>query len=452
MSRSLVLFWVGGGLAFLGLGIVPAAEPETKDAVVVEVESASETPDEETLKLIKEFEKEQAEASKSLQKQAASAPYQPDKTIALKSGEGQILGFCVLPNGELAAISGAGERYGQSLGEAVINLFGGAAKAATNRVQWLDASGAVLRSADLKFKPKAINAAADGSVVVVGEGKILRFDGEGKQTAEVESPHMQVAISDREKFAQEMMERHAEEVASSQEQVEQLIAAVKEIEAKPEDERSKQEQRQLKQTKQIVGIYEQTLKAKQAQTRDQVVEQALARMKELHRVAVSDKYVYVVANEATGYGFCVWRMTPDFNEPRKIASKLSGCCGQMDIQIAGDGVAIAENSRHRVLMIDAEGKTVTSFGKSNRADITKGFGGCCNPMNTCLDSAGCLLTSESNGLVKKYSLEGEFISIAGVAKVTEGCKNSSIGISPKGDRLYYFDVEKGCILVLAKGA
>ena len=84
------------------------------------------------------------------------------------------------------------------------------------------------------------------------------------------------------------------------------------------------------------------------------------------------------------------------------------------------------------------------------ADITKGFGGCCNPMNTCLDGDGCLLTSESNGLVKRYSLDGEFKEVVGVADVQAGCKNSSIGMSADGGHLYYLDVHKGTVVVLEK--
>jgi len=303
---------------------------------------------------------------------------------------------------------------------------------------------------ELDFKPKAVNAAPDSSVYVVGEGKIAHFDAGGKKLAVQESPHMANAIANKEKFATEMMERHDEEVASSQEQVDQLAEALKEIEAKPAKERSASEKQQYAQTKSVLAAYQQMLQAKKKLTREQVVERALERAKELHRVAVGAKHIFVVTNEPTGYGFSVWRMTHDFTDPKKIVSNLSGCCGQMDIQVAGEGLAIAENSRHRVLLVDSDGKTTHEFGKSDRTDVTKGFGGCCNPMNTCLDPEGCLLTSESNGLVKRYKLNGDFQAILGVAKVTAGCKNSSIGISPKGDRLYYFDVQKGQILVLAK--
>ena len=459
MSRSLLFLCavgVGGVLAPFAI----ADEPKSVLAAVVvpavvgevEVDVADGTPDENTAKLIQQIEKERQEAAKSLQKVRETAPFQQDKAINVAGSGSKILGFCVLKNGTLAVISGAGESYGSSLSEVTLGLFGGKsnAKNTPSRVQWLDADGKVLQSADLDFKPKAVNSAPDGTIYVVGEGIIARFDAAGKKLAQATSPHIAEFNANREKFTDEVMERHEENVAATKEQVDQLAAALKELEGKPADQLSKQEKASLAQTKAIVGMYQKSYEATKALTREQVVEQALTKLKELHRVAVSDKDLFVVTNEATGYGYCVWRLTHDLKEPKKVVSKLSGCCGQMDVQIAGEGLAIAENSRHRVLLVDRDGKTIRSFGETSRTDVTKGFGGCCNPMNTCLDAAGGLLTSESNGLVKRYNLAGEFQAIMGVAKVTEGCKNSSIGISPKGDRLYYFDVEHGQILVLNK--
>jgi hypothetical protein len=122
----------------------------------------------------------------------------------------------------------------------------------------------------------------------------------------------------------------------------------------------------------------------------------------------------------------------------------------MDVQALGDRLVVAENSRHRVLLLDQEGKTIKQFGESSRTDVSKGFGGCCNPMNTCAGADGCLLTSESNGIVKRYSQAGDFQEVLGVADVTAGCKNSAIGMARDGSRLYYFDVNEGRILVLRR--
>ena len=71
-------------------------------------------------------------------------------------------------------------------------------------------------------------------------------------------------------------------------------------------------------------------------------------------------------------------------------------------------------------------------------------------MNTCFTSDGDVLTSESNGVVKRFKTDGQFVEVAGVANIEEGCKNSSIGISSDGSRLYYFDVQQGRLLVLKR--
>ena len=52
--------------------------------------------------------------------------------------------------------------------------------------------------------------------------------------------------------------------------------------------------------------------------------------------------------------------------------------------------------------------------------------------------------------MKRYSLDGEFKEVVGVADVQAGCKNSSIGMSADGSHLYYLDVQKGTVVVLEK--
>lgn len=439
---------------------VPAAKVVVAEEAK-QVEGETATPvilanggdaNEATRKLLEQMQKEQLEAAKLLKKHRDDAPFKQKSTIRLPAGDGMILGFCVLPNGTIAAISGQSQTYGLSLNGVAQAIAGSKAKPAGKRVQWIDDSGKVLQSAELDFTPKAINSVPDGSVIVVGEGQIARFDEKGKKLSQIESPHITQAVSNLEKFEAEVMEKHEEEIAQYEDQLKQFTETVKEVETKPAAERSKSETAQLSQIKAIAKSYEVNIKTKKAMKKEVIVKQALTRLKELHRVAVSDKYVFVVSNETAGYGFCVWRMPHDFSEVKKVVSKLSGCCGQMDVQVMDGELAIAENSRHRVLLVDFDGKMNRSFGNTSRTDVTKGFGGCCNPMNTCCDAKGNLLTSESNGLVKLYKPSGEFQSVVGVAGVTEGCKNSSIGISPDGNSVYYFDVQKGEILVMKKGA
>jgi sugar lactone lactonase YvrE len=171
---------------------------------------------------------------------------------------------------------------------------------------------------------------------------------------------------------------------------------------------------------------------------------------QINAIAVSDKDVFIACPMSKGYGYAVWRTDRDFQNPQQVISGLSGCCGQMDIQAAKDQVFVAENSRHRVVRYDRDGKKLGSFGKTDREGVGEGFSGCCNPMNLCFAADGALLAAESNGVVKRFTPEGEFEGLIGTAQVQEGCKNSAIGISSDGERVYYIDIQGSNILVLAR--
>ena len=75
---------------------------------------------------------------------------------------------------------------------------------------------------------------------------------------------------------------------------------------------------------------------------------AIERVKQIHRIAVSDDAVFLVTNMESGYGFAVWRLSTDLADPTRVVEGLAGCCGQMDVQVGEGGLAIAENSRHQV--------------------------------------------------------------------------------------------------------
>lgn len=421
-------FAVSGIMAMAGLYSQVFAEEKTDD------------PAAEQKKLQEQYEKEQAEAKKKLEAVREKSPFQENAAITVPSEKGVILGFTVLSDGRLAALSGASDRYGRDLGKA----------AETGHFHLVDAKGQITASHELNFKPTSINTGPGDTLYIAGTGTIAVFDTSGKKLRDADAPHLKHAIADPEKFAEEMWELHQEEMKLQQEQLKTLNDVIQEMNKKKPEELSASDKEQLDGLKQTIKYYEEAAVTKAKLTKEDVTKAAIERLKKIHRVAVSKQDVFIVTNEANGHGFCVWRLTPELTDAKKIATGLSGCCGQMDIQTMDDEILIAENSRHRVQRIGRDGTKGTTFGKSSRTDESC-FGGCCNPMNTCLDlSTNTLLTSESNGLVKSYKPDGTFVSILGVAKVTEGCKNSAIGISPAGDRLYYLDVENGRILVLDK--
>jgi hypothetical protein len=211
-----------------------------------------------------------------------------------------------------------------------------------------------------------------------------------------------------------------------------------------------EEKLQLQQSQQQVKMIEVQAQAVQKKTVEQAVKELNAKLADIRTITVSDKDVFLATRMVKGYGFAVWRMTHDFKEPKQIISNLSGCCGQMDIQSKNGEVFVAENSRKRVCRYDREGKLLGSWGKDVRADPECGFGGCCNPMNLCFGKDGEVCVSESDGQVKRFAVDGKYLGLLGKADVQAGCKNSTVGISPDGSRVYYYDANKGQLVVLAQ--
>jgi hypothetical protein len=71
-------------------------------------------------------------------------------------------------------------------------------------------------------------------------------------------------------------------------------------------------------------------------------------------------------------------------------------------------------------------------------------------MNLCFGSGGEVLTAESEGFIKRFTKEGSFLGIVGQAKVSGGCKNVAIGVSPDGEKAYFFDLQGSRIVVLSR--
>lgn len=208
--------------------------------------------------------------------------------------------------------------------------------------------------------------------------------------------------------------------------------------------------RQLTQNEAQVKQYQQILEQQENRSVDDIIREIKTRLQKINSIAVSDDAVFITTGIAKGYGFAVWRTDLDLKDPKQIVSNLSGCCGQMDVQVIGGEVFIAENTRHRVGRYDRDGKPLSTFGTRERESAGACFGGCCNPMNVCLGPNGTVLTSESEGFVKSFLTDGTYVGLIGKAQVGGGCKNVSIASSPDGDRVYFYDLDKSRIVVMAR--
>jgi len=256
------------------------------------------------------------------------------------------------------------------------------------------------------------------------------------------------------KNAEEMRERAKEQLeaekAMADERVKTYEDQLKQLESKKEEDLNDNERRaklNFAANARAMKNYADQVKKR---TVEEAVKQVTDRALKTHSICASDNEVFVVTPAMAGYGYAVWRTDAKLGQAKEIIKSLSGCCGQMDVQCCKGELYVAENSRKRVVRYDREGKQVSTFGKADREGEGENFGSCCNPMNLCFTKTGELYVAESNGVVKHFTPEGKYVGIVGVAKVDAGCKNSAVGVTSDDNRLFYIDIYKSQIIVLAK--
>lgn len=353
---------------------------------------------------------------------------------------------------------------------AISRLLGGKKKAIPHfdsAVHVYDSDGNLAEKWPVGFSGQAINTAPDGTILVGGNGRVARFDVEGKKLLEMESPQMTYINNNPDEMrerAKEQLESdramYADRVKQFEDQLEELKKSKKESQNKKKPAKSK---KQVDDEEDDVGnqmneanlkSYIQTFKQQQERLEKKTVEQALqevmSRAKRINAIAGSQDEVFVTCPAMAGYGYGIWRTDQKFEQAKEIVKSLSGCCGQMDVQCHNNELYVCENSRHRVVRFDRDGNKVGQFGKRDREGEGENFGSCCNPMNLCFNKTGDLFVSESNGVVKHFTPDGKYKGVVGIARVTPGCKNSCVGVTADENRLFYIDIEKSQIIVLSK--
>jgi hypothetical protein len=349
----------------------------------------------------------------------------------------------VTANGQLVAIVGPPRNYGAAARSS---------RPPTGRIEIFDADGKSVRGWDLEFAPQSVAAGPDGEIYVGGNGKLARYNLQGEQQQLVDSPHLAIALKDEAGLKEAAEEQLKQQQAAYDEQIEQLTEQLKDLEERTEgdDQPSAAVKRSITRVKAQLKAYEQAKKQIGSQNVDDLIAQSTSRLRTITAMAVAEKDVFIATGVLKGYGFSVWRMGRDLTEPKQIVTGLSGCCGQMDIQCCGDKLYAAENSKHRVVCFDRDGKRLSNFGSSNRTGTGEGFGGCCNPMNLRFAADGSIYTAESEGLIKKFTPEGKFVELAGKATLTGGCKNVAVAASTDGGKLYFLDLPGSQIIMLER--
>lgn len=409
--------------------------------------------------------------SPALEKTPSTHKQKTVVTVASAKEGSKLEDFCVDSKGQILALLGPGSGDSDGSGSPLAGVFqlltGSAAKPSKfdTAVHVFDASGTLIEKWPVGFPGQAINTAPDGTILIGGDGHIARFDLHGTKLHDAESPQMTYISTHPEQMrerAQEQLESdramYADQIKEFEDQVKEVTEAKKkqqEGDAPKDDASSDEDAGQFAQNeaylKQILGIYKEQLKRLEQQTVEETVEQVTTRAKRINAICGSDADVFVTCPAMQGYGYGVWRTDKEFGQAKEIVKSLSGCCGQMDVQCANGELYVCENSKHRVAKFDREGKELAHFGKRARdEEDPESFGGCCNPMNLCFNKNGELYVSESNGVVKRFTPAGEFVGVAGVADVEPGCKNSCVAATADDKHLFYIDIQKSQIIVLAR--
>ena len=468
------------GYPVMSEGIEPAQAPfKISTGIAIAVEGAAENSE---------------PAQPQVRPAVASATHYENKRVVLRDTEkGRSLQtFCVGSDGRVFAIVAKG-------------FMDGAVQGDGGEIRVLSASGEDLATWKTEFTPQRMAAAPDGSIVVGGFGQLARFSPEGKSLAQVASPHLTAVLGDKAALRKAAEVQQAEALQQYQEQIDQFDEQIKILEeqikaeeaakkkepaqkneADEKEKKLKQQEeqpaagtssapptsagtffgvtlfggssaspttsQQLSQFRQMRKSYEQVLDRHNKTTLEDIENQIAARLQRIHGIAVGDDAVYIATAMSKGYGYAVWRTTADFGEAKQIISGLSGCCGQIDIQARGDDLFVAENSRHRVVRYNRDGKQLGAWGKRDRDGAAGGFGGCCNPMNLCFMPDGTVVTSESEGLMKCFSSDGKYSALLGNAKVGGGCKNVAVAVSPDATRAYFYDQQGSQIIVFEKSS
>ncbi len=324
--------------------------------------------------------------------------------------------------------------------------------------------GTFKRSIELGFIPQALNFAPDGTPFVAGSGEVARLNKDGETDLSVAAPNLLSEEEMKEKLeaaSKKMLERSLENYKKNvdrvREQVEKLkkqLTSDKEV-SEPDEREVARNEKRLEVLKKSLASQEQMFdRVRESMTRSYSSLASVSRMKRATGLAVTSKDVFVSLPSLNGSGYDIYRMAHDLTGAEVVKEKVSGCCGQLDIQCDGDNLVIAENCNFKVATYDREGKSIRSFGDRNRdtkdpeKELT-GWGSCCNPMNVrCMSNGEVLVAESSIGHMKRYSSNGEFLGLIGTAKIAGGCKHVAVARDDINDWYFMMNTTANNIAVL----
>ncbi|NOX53973.1 MAG: hypothetical protein GXP27_05940 [Planctomycetes bacterium] len=335
-------------------------------------------------------------------------------------------------------------------------------------IRVLSPSGRLIATWPLEMTPQAIGVAEDGTIYVGGRGRLAKLDSNGRVLRTVEAPHIaelepmpSAPDEDKDKTPKLTPEEKRARAARMRELSKELMKVQRALRAMSNKVREEQSRGRLtgelaRNYREVIDRYrkltEELSKLRPSPRRSAALRNFYAafRKRAVTGIAVTARDVFVACPSTKGYGYDVWRLDRDLNNPKRIITGLRGCCGQMDIQARDDELFVAENARMRVVRYDREGKLLHVWGKKDRTGVI-GFGSCCNPMNIRFGPGGYLYTSEASlGRIKRYTPDGQFVDVVAIADLVPGCKHVAIDVSPDGRRVYMLDITRRHVIVFER--
>ncbi len=342
--------------------------------------------------------------------------------------------------------------------------------------------GKLLETRSLTFAPEAIGLRpSDGAVFIAGHGNLVRMSADGTPQKEIEFPpppskaEQEAAVQKKLKRAEAQIKRTATIVAGIKKQLDALKkqlakqtigeAERKKVAAIPANKIFAYVERlAMSGSDMKVTFKKGTAPAVQARVLETYLKQLggadIEQMRQRIRaqaersigiarftgLAVGDKDLFAVCT-GSGYTYNVWRMTHDFQQPKRILTGLSGCCGQLDCQTLDGNLWLAVNTRHKVCCYDRDGNKLSEFGK-NDAKAADGFGGCCEPKNLRFAKDGQYIYCAQSGppvCVRRYTLDGKFLDVVCFPIYDTGCVRVSVDVD--GDTFFMMSPNENAVYV-----
>jgi hypothetical protein len=255
--------------------------------------------------------------ARKLEKARAADPawkpkYKEEKPIKVSVKSGSVNNFCLSRDGQLLVCVGLSEEKDKGVCE----------------LQVLSPSGKLVNKVPLPFNPQAICTDDQGFIYVGGGGKLCKLSPDQKILEEKPVPALQMPAEEQKKWKAQM---------------------------KDELQRLRKEYAEMNPPLPKADLERMLQEAQKSLEK---------RRGDVTGLAVVGQDLFVATPSPAAFGYMVWKVDARLSQPKAVISRLSGCCGQMDIRGHDGKLWVAHNGKHKVECYQPNGTMVSSFGRT----------------------------------------------------------------------------------------